>query len=111
MSLTRAGAVTLRDIARATGVSVNTVSRALTGKSDINAATKIRVLATAERLGYQPNLPARSLVLGRTHSIGLVVTDCTNPFYAMLIRAVEDVAYSNGYSLLLATSNEAAERE
>ena len=54
MSLTRAGAVTLRDIARATGVSVNTVSRALTGKSDINAATKIRVLATAERLGLKP---------------------------------------------------------
>jgi DNA-binding LacI/PurR family transcriptional regulator len=111
MSLTRAGTVTLRDIARATGVSVNTVSRALTGKSDINAATKLRVLAAAVRLGYQPNLPARSLVLGRTHSIGLVVTDCTNAFYAMLIRAVEDVAYSNGYSLLLATSNEAAERE
>jgi LacI family transcriptional regulator len=103
--------VTLRDIARATGVSVNTVSRALTGKSDINAATKLRVMAAAERLGYQPNLPARSLVLGRTHSIGLVVTDCTNPFYATLIRAVEDVAYNNGYSLLLATSNEVAERE
>jgi LacI family transcriptional regulator len=111
MTLSRAGTVTLRDIARATGVSVNTVSRALTGKSDINAATKLRVQAAAERLGYQPNLPARSLVLGRTRSVGLVVTDCTNPFYAMLIRAVEDVAYSNGYSLLLATSNETPERE
>jgi LacI family transcriptional regulator len=111
MTLNRAGAVTLRDIARATGVSVNTVSRALTGKSDINSATKVRVQAAAERLGYQPNLPARSLVLGRTRSLGLVVTDCTNPFYAMLIRAVEDVAYRSGYSLLLATSNEAVERE
>ncbi len=111
MTLARAGAVTLRDIARATGVSVNTVSRALTGKSDINAATKSRVQAAAELLGYQPNLPARSLVLGRTRSLGLVVTDCTNQFYAMLIRAVEDVAYSNGYSLLLATSNETVERE
>jgi LacI family transcriptional regulator len=111
MTLTREGAVTLRDIARATGVSVNTVSRALTGKSDINAETKLRVKAVAELLGYQPNMAARSLVLGRTRSIGLVVTDCTNPFYAMLIRAVEDVAYSNGYSLLLATSNETVERE
>jgi DNA-binding LacI/PurR family transcriptional regulator len=106
-----AGPVTLRDIAQATGVSVNTVSRALTGKSDVNAATKARVQAAAERLGYQPNLPARSLVLGRTRSLGLVVSDCTNPFYAMLIRAVENVAYSNGYSLLLATSNETVERE
>jgi DNA-binding LacI/PurR family transcriptional regulator len=105
------GPVTLRHIAQATGVSVNTVSRALTGKSDVNAATKARVQAAAERLGYQPNLPARSLVLGRTRSLGLVVSDCTNPFYAMLIRAVENVAYSNGYSLLLATSNETVERE
>ena len=111
MTLTREGAVTLRDIARATGVSVNTVSRALTGKSDINAETKLRVQEEAERLGYQPNMAARSLVLGRTRSIGLVVSDCTNPFYAMLIRAVEDVAYSNGYSLLLATSNETVDRE
>lgn len=111
MAPTGARTVTLRDIARATGVSINTVSRALTGKSDINAATKTRVQAAAERLGYRPNLPARSLVLGRTRSLGLVVTDCTNPFYAMLIRAVEDVAYRNGYALLLATSNESVERE
>jgi LacI family transcriptional regulator len=111
MALSGARTITLRDIARATGVSINTVSRALTGKSDINAATKVRVQAAAERLGYRPNLSARSLVLGRTRSLGLVVTDCTNPFYAMLIRAVEDVAYSNGYALLLATSNESVERE
>lgn len=111
MAATAAGPVTLRDIARATGVSVNTVSRALTGKSDVNAGTKARVQAAAERLGYQPNLPARSLVLGRTRSLGLVVSDCTNPFYAMLIRAVEDVALGHGYSLLLATSNETAKRE
>jgi LacI family transcriptional regulator len=103
--------ITLRDIARATGVSINTVSRALTGKSDINEATKVRVQDAAERLGYRPNLSARSLVLGRTRSLGLVVSDCTNPFYAMLIRAVEDVAYRNGYALLLATSNESVERE
>jgi DNA-binding LacI/PurR family transcriptional regulator len=111
MAPTGARTVTLRDIAHATGVSVNTVSRALTGKSDINSATKARVQAAAERLGYRPNLPARSLVLGRTRSLGLVVTDCTNPFYAMLIRAVEDVAYRNNYALLLATSNESVERE
>jgi LacI family transcriptional regulator len=111
MTLTPVGPVTLRDIARVTGVSVNTVSRALTGKSDVNAETKVRVQAAAERLGYQPNMAARSLVLGRTRSLGLVVSDCTNPFYATLIRAVEDVAYRSGYSLLLATSNETGKRE
>jgi LacI family transcriptional regulator len=111
MKPTRAGTVTLRDIALATGVSVNTVSRALTGKFDINAETKARVQAAAQRLGYRPNLQARSLVLGRTRSLGLVVSDCTNPFYAMLIRAVEEVASRNGYALLLATSSESVERE
>jgi LacI family transcriptional regulator len=104
--LGRPGAVTLRDIAEETGVSVNTVSRALTGKHDINVETKARVMAAAERLGYTPNLMARSLVQGRTRTIGLLVTDCTHPFYATLIREVEKVAAENRYGLLLATSNE-----
>lgn len=103
--------VTLRDIAEATGVSVNTVSRALTGKSDIHAETKERVLAAAGRLGYTPNLMARSLVQGRTRTLGLLVTDCTHPFYATLIRTVEEVAAANHYGLLLATSNEDPDKE
>jgi LacI family transcriptional regulator len=111
MAVGQAQPLTLRDIARVTGVSVNTVSRALTGKSDINADTKARVLHAAEQLGYRPNLLARSLVQGRTRTLGLLVTDCTHPFYAMLIREVEHVAARNNYSLLLATSNERSERE
>lgn len=111
MAVGPARPLTLRDIARATGVSVNTVSRALTGKSDINVDTKARVLCIAEQLGYRPNLLARSLVQGRTRTLGLLVTDCTNPFYATLIREVEQVATRNNYSLLLATSSERSERE
>jgi LacI family transcriptional regulator len=107
----RSGAVTIRDIARQTGVSVNTVSRALTGKYDISAKTKARVLAAAKRLGYTPNLMARSLVQGRTRTLGLLVTDCTHPFYATLIREVEKVAAGSGYALLLATSNEDVVKE
>ena len=86
MTTKTSSVVTIRDIARETGVSVNTVSRALTGKHDIHPKTKIRVIAAAKRLGYTPNLMARSLVQGRTRTFGLLVTDCTNPFYAMLIR-------------------------
>ena len=104
-------AVTLHDIARASGVSVNTVSRALTGKADINADTKLRVQQIASQLGYRPNLMARALVQGRTRSLGLVVTDCTHPFYAMLIRAVEDVCSNAAYSLVLSTSSGSLERE
>ena len=57
------------------------------------------MLEAADRLGYRPNLMARSLVQGRTRSIGLLVTDCTHPFYATLIRAVEEVAFEAGFSL------------
>jgi LacI family transcriptional regulator len=96
----------LRDIAKHAGVSVNTVSRALTGKPDVNAQTKARVQELAKELGYMPNLLARSLLRGRSSLIGLVVTDCTNPFYAGLIGAAEDALSRKGYALLLATSNE-----
>ena len=111
MTIIRAGQVTLRDIAHATGVSVNTVSRALTGKAEVHARTKAKVVAAAERLGYTPNLMARSLVQGRTRTIGLLVTDCTNPFYSALIREVERVAAGHNYALLLATSNEDPAKE
>jgi LacI family transcriptional regulator len=103
--------VRLRDIAEQAGVSVNTVSRALTDKPDINPATRARVRALAERLGYTPNMLARSLLRGSTRTIGLVVTDCTDPFYAGLIRAVENTLSRESFGLLLATSNESVDKE
>ncbi len=106
-----AAPVRLRDIAAKAGVSLNTASRALTGKPDVNPETKARVVALAQKLGYSPNQLARSLVRGSTHTVGLVVTDCTDPFYATLIRAVEGVLSENTFSLLLATSNEDPQKE
>lgn len=108
---TSATVVRLRDIAQMAGVSVNTVSRALNDKPDVSAETRERVRGIAERVGYSPNLLAKSLVSGLTHTIGLVVTDCTDPYYAGLIRAVEDVAGREGFGLLLATSNEETDKE
>jgi LacI family transcriptional regulator len=101
----------LRDVAEAAGVSVNTVSRALTGKPDVNAETRARVQALARELGYMPNLLARSLLRGCSWLVGLVVTDCTNPFYAGLIRAAEATLSRRGYGMLLATSNEDSAKE
>jgi DNA-binding LacI/PurR family transcriptional regulator len=101
----------LRDIAKRAGVSVNTVSRALTGKPDVNAETRARVQALAQELGYMPNLLARSLLRGRSSLVGLVVTDCTNPFYSGLIRATESALSRKGYGMLLATSNEDSSKE
>lgn len=103
--------VRLRDVAAKAGVSLNTASRALTGKPDVNPETRARIVEIAQNLRYSPNQLARSLVRGRTHTIGLVVTDCTDPFYAALIRAVEGVLSANSFSLLLATSNESADKE
>jgi LacI family transcriptional regulator len=104
-------AIRLRDIAEQAGVSVNTVSRALTDKPDVNPETRNRVRALADRLGYTPNMLARSLLRGSTRTIGLVVTDCTDPFYAGLIRAVENTLSRESFGLLLATSNENVGKE
>lgn len=97
---------TLRDIAEALGLSVNTVSRALAGKSDVSQRTRMLIEAEAERIGYVPNTRARSLVLGSVMTIGLAITNPSNPFYAQLISSIELASRAAGYSLLLGISEE-----
>lgn len=96
----------LRDIANALGVSVNTVSRALGGKDSVSEHTRERIRAEAERIGYVPNTHARSLVLGSAMTIGLVITNPSNPFYARLISAIEHRGREAGYSLMLLLTEE-----
>jgi LacI family transcriptional regulator len=103
--------VTIKDIARELGLSVNTVSRALNGKPDVHPETKKRIEEAARRLGYVPNNVARSLVAGRSHTIGLIVADVGNPFSSKIIRGVEETARMNGYSTILANANEQDEDE
>lgn len=98
--------VTLKHIAKSLGVSVNTVSRALTGKDSVGEETRARIKAEAERLGYVPNPMARSLVLGSAMTIGLVITNPSNPFYARLISAIEHRGREAGYSLMLLLTEE-----
>jgi len=102
---------TLRDIADALGLSVNTVSRALAGKSDVSERTRRLIEAEAERIGYVPNIQARSLVLGSMMTVGLVITNPSNPFYAQLISAIEWACRSEGYSLVLGITEESPEVE
>lgn len=99
------------DIAREAGCSINTVSRALNDMPGVSAGAKARVLAAAERLHYTPSRVARSLLASSTKTLGLVVTDCTNPFYARAIRAVEDFAFARDYSVILCNSGEDYQRE
>ncbi|BCJ38462.1 LacI family transcriptional regulator [Actinocatenispora thailandica] len=103
--------VRLSDIAEAVGCSVNTVSRALTGKDSVSPVTRAQVMAEAERLGYVPNNQARSLVLGSTRTVGLVITNPSNTLYAGLISSVELRCRALGYTVMLLATEESPESE
>ncbi|MGW9402808.1 LacI family DNA-binding transcriptional regulator [Arthrobacter sp. NPDC055585] len=102
---------TLKKVADALGLSVNTVSRALAGKDAVKESTRQLIEKTAAEMGYVPNSMARSLVLGKAMTIGLVITNPSNPFYARLISAVEERCRSHGYSLLLFATEENPDNE
>jgi LacI family transcriptional regulator len=102
---------TLRDIALSLDLSVNTVSRALADKDAVSPETRERVKEEAERLSYVPNTMARSLVLRNAMTLGLVITNPSNPFYARLISAIEERGRARGYSLMLMVTEDSAENE
>ena len=101
----------IKDIARAAGVSHSTVSRALSDSPLINAATRARIQRLAEEMGYSPDAGARSLVRGHTCTVGVVVTTIADPFSAEVVEGIESTAYSHGYSVILAASQDEPERE
>lgn len=102
----------MRDVAVRAGVSPMTVSRALHDSPAVSPATKARVLAAADVLGYRPNELARSLRLGRTSGlIGLVVTNLANPFYSQLALGVESVLGEQGLKVVLGNTGDDVERE
>ncbi len=98
----------MRDVAKLARVSQSTVSRVLSGATDtipIGEKTRERVLKAVEQLGYQPNLHAGSLRGQKTRMVAIMVADITNPFYHPIIRAVQDVAYSHRYDVMVANSD------
>jgi LacI family transcriptional regulator len=102
---------TMQDIAEKCGVSLTTVSRALQNKGEISPETKDKILKIAREMDYTPNVPARILAGGKSNIIGLVVADNSNPYYAKLIRGVEDCAKNNGYGIILYNTDETMEQE
>lgn len=98
-------AVTIKDIARHSSVSVSTVSRVLNKKPDVNIETELRVKNAIKELGYSPNSVARGLVLKRSNVIGFVVPDITNPSFPELARGVVDKSRQYGYSVIFFDSN------
>jgi DNA-binding LacI/PurR family transcriptional regulator len=103
--------VSIKDIAKAAGVSHSTVSRALSDSPLVSVDTKERIQRIAREMDYSPDAQARSLVMGRTKTIGVVVTTITDPFIAEIVQAIESTAHDHGYSVLLASSNAEPERE
>ena len=110
MAVRRAPA-TIKDVARACGVAPSTVSNALAGKPLVRDETRKLVLATAERLGYRASSLARGLRLQRTWTVGALVADIANPFFAELVRGMEDALWEQGYSLVICSTDYDAQKE
>ena len=104
-------AVTITDVARTAGVSIQTVSRVLNQSGQTSLATRQRVQQAIEQLGYRPNHIARGLATNRTFTLGLIVPDITNPFFPDIVRGAEQVALEHGYTIFLCNTNEQPERE
>ena len=104
-------AATIDDVAERSGVSTATVSRVLSGSVPARPETRERVLAAARELDYRPSGIARALKLRETRTLGLVVTDITNPFYPQVVRAVEAAAHARGYGIVLANGGDDPARE
>ncbi|MEY9855804.1 LacI family transcriptional regulator [Catenulispora sp. GAS73] len=103
---------TMKDVATAAGVGLKTVSRVVNDEAGVTAATAARVRAAIEQLGFRRNDGARMLRQGsRTSSVGLLLEDLADPFYALLSRAVEEVARAQGSLMLAGSSDEDPERE
>src|SRR5689334_5767638 len=101
----------IEDVAARAGVSVGTVSNVLNRPHAVTPKTRARVETAIAELGYHPNEAARALVAGRSRTLGLVVPDVTNPFFADLTRGAEEVADQHDVVVMLYNSADSAERE
>src|SRR5271163_4143930 len=104
-------AASIYDVARESGVSVFTVSAVVNNKSHVRKGLREKVQRAIRKLNYRPNLLARSLAKQKTHTIGMIVPDISNPFFPLVVRGAEDAAQKVGYNLLLCNSDDTQVRE
>ena len=102
---------TIREVAESAGVSYATVSHVINNTRLVSQETRERVLAAMGALDYRPNALARSLRQGKTNTLGLVLPDSANPFFAEISRSIEDEAFKNGYSVFLCNTERDTQRE
>lgn len=101
---------TIYDIAREAGVSIATVSNAINGKGKISQKRREEILEIMDRLHYQPSVIASALTSKRTFTLGLLIPDVSNPFFAEIARAIEDQAHHSGYSVIICSTDNKDER-
>ena len=101
----------MRDVAEQAGVSVTTVSHVINNSRPVKPETRTRVENTMQVLGYQPNVLARSLRRGKTNTIGVILPDNANPYFADVVRGIEDTSFSHGYSVILCNSDNDLDKE
>lgn len=97
--------ISIKDVAKEAKVSIATVSRVLNGIEVVNEETQKRVREAVEKLGYRPNIIARSLKTQRTRTIGILIPDISNSLYPEIVRGIEDVANIYNYNIILCNSD------
>src|SRR5690606_3124474 len=103
--------VTIKDIAKKLNMSVSTVSKALNNDASISALTSERVKALAKQLNYIPNEAARHFKLARSFTLGLIIPDILDQYYAVAANGVEETAEKHGYNVILTQSHEDEQKE
>jgi DNA-binding LacI/PurR family transcriptional regulator len=103
--------MTLHDLAKELNLSIATISRALSRPEDVAPPTRQRVLAAVHRHGYTPNGTRRSLRTQQTRTIGIIISDIRNFFCAAVVKAIEDEARANGYTVLICNADEDGAKE
>ncbi|MBS4173845.1 catabolite control protein A [Bacillus sp. FJAT-49736] len=103
--------ITIYDVAREANVSMATVSRVVNGNPNVKPATRKKVLEVIERLGYRPNAVARGLASKKTTTVGVIIPDISNIFFAELARGIEDIATMYKYNIILSNSDQNKEKE
>ena len=102
---------TIKDIAQQLNLSKSTVSRALRDSAEIGTETKKKVIELAQQLDYNPNPVALSLLRKQTNDIGVIVPEIANPFFSIVIAGIEDVAFAEGYHVVIHQSHDDYQRE
>ncbi|MDG5767146.1 LacI family DNA-binding transcriptional regulator [Balneolales bacterium ANBcel1] len=103
--------VTLKEVAKALGVSTMTISRAINNRPNVEENTRKRIIEKAREMGYTPNHVAKSLVSSKTYTIGVTIPEISHAFFPEVVRGIEEATYNMNYQLFLANTAESFERE